>query len=191
MLKRSLILLAFVAACGAAQAQTPAKKDLIARILKIQQPGIEALARNLAERPAVELLASAEGLAHTVPADKRDAVGKEIQADAKKYLDETIPVVRDRALKLAPSTVGALLDEKFSEEELKQVVAFMESPAYTKFQSLGNDMQKVLIEKLVADTKGVVEPKIKNLEQSVSKRLGLNGAPPTAAGKPAAKPAAK
>jgi uncharacterized protein len=182
MLKKHMLVLAVAAAGFAAPAlaQAPsqpsaAKKELIARILKIQQPGIEGLARGLAERPAVELLASAENaLMARVPADKREAVAKEIQADAKKYLDESVPLVRDRAIKLAPTTVGTLLDQKFNEEELKQVVAMMESPVYLKFQSLGDEMQMVLIEKVLADTRPAVEPKIKALEQSVAKRLGLN-----------------
>ena len=42
----------------AAQAQpTPAKQELLSRILKLQQPGIEAMARGLAEQPAAIILA--------------------------------------------------------------------------------------------------------------------------------------
>ena len=78
-----------------------------------------------------------------------------------------------RAVKLAPTTVGPFLEEKFTEEELKQVAAFLESPAVNKFQQLSGDMQKVLLEKVVADTRSVIEPKVVALEQSVSKRLGI------------------
>ena len=186
MMKKPLLLALLAGACFAAQAQsTPAKKELVGRILKIQQAGIEVLARNLAEEPAMNLLARAEqALPQRVAADKQQAVAKEIQGDAKKYLDETVPLVRDRALKLAPSTVGALLEEKFNEEELRQVLAFLESPAYVKFQKHSPDMQRVLLEKLVSDTRGSVEPKVRDLENSIGKRLGV--APPAAA-KPASK----
>ena len=106
-------------------------------------------------------------LTERVAADKREAVGKEIQADVKKYLDEAVPLVTSRAVKLAPSTVGPFLEEKFTEDELKQISAFLESPAVNKFQQLSGEMQKVLLEKVVADTKGVIEPKVVALEQSV------------------------
>ena len=176
-----------------AQAQTPsspAKKELVARILKLQQPGIEGMARNIAEQPAAEMMDRASmALPARVAADKRDAVAREIQADAKKYVDEAVPLVTGRAVKLAPSTIGALLEEKFSEDELKQVVAIIESPAYNKFQQLGGEMQKVLVEKLVVDTRGQIEPKVKALEQSIAKRLGIT-APPAGAAAPAA-PAAR
>ena len=159
----------------AAHAQSsPAKKALVARILKVQQPGIEGMSRAMVERPAISLMDRAgSALTERVAADKREAVGKEIQADVKKYLDEAVPLVSSRAVKLAPTTVGTFLEEKFTEEELKQVAAFLESPAINKFQQLSGEMQKVLMEKLLADTKGVIEPKVVALEQSVSKRLGV------------------
>ena len=100
-----------------------------------------------------------------------------LQAEVKKYTDEAVPLVRDRAVKLAPSTIGAVLDEKFTEEELKQLVALIESPVYAKFQMLGNDMQRALTQKLIAETRPLIEPKVKALEQAIARRLGLTGAP--------------
>src|SRR5262245_33585880 len=114
-LRKSLLVLAVAVACGSVQAQgpsTPAKKELVAKILKLQQPGIEALARDLAKQPAAELLGNAaEYLQTQVPADKRDAIAKGMQADGDRYMNEIYPIVRDKALGLAPSTVGTLLDE--------------------------------------------------------------------------------
>ena len=175
MHKKLFIALLIALPVVAAHAQsTPAKKALVARILKVQQPGIEGLSRSMAERPAIALMDRAgPALTERVAADKRDAVAKEIQADVKKYLDEAVPLVTSRAVKLAPTTIGPLLEEKFTEDELKQVAAFLESPAINKFQQLSGDMQKVLAEKLLADTRGVIDPKVVALEQSVSKRLGI------------------
>ena len=100
-----------------------------------------------------------------------------------KYLSEPVPLVQARAVKLAPTTIGALLEEKFTEDELKQVVAIVESPVYTKFQRMGEDMQRALVEKLIADMRPTVEPRIRALEETVGKRLGV-----TASGAPAAGP---
>jgi hypothetical protein len=187
MLKKSLITLSILLAAVAAQAQpatpaSPAKKELVAKILKLQQPGIEAMARRLVEQPAAELLANAgAALPARVPKDKQESVAKEIKGDVQKYLDEALPVVLDRSVKLAPSTIGALLEEKLTEDELKQVVSIMESPAYAKYQRMGDEMQKALVEKLLADTRGTIEPKIRTLEQTVGKRLGVT-APPQGSG---------
>jgi len=178
MLKKSLLLLSLVAACSLAQAQsTPAKKALVDRILKIQQSGIEQLARDLAKQPAGELLGSAMEFVQTqVPAEKREAMAKGLQEDGDKYLADAYPLVRERALKLAPTTVGALLEEKFTEEELKQVVGMLEAPVYLKFQGLGNDMQRVLVNKLVPELKPQMEPKLRALDAAIAKRLGVQAA---------------
>jgi uncharacterized protein len=195
MTKKTLLLLALAAACSFAQAQsTPAKKDLVAKILKLQQSGIEQMAREIAQHPANQLLANAAAaLQARVPPAKQEAVARGIQQDAKKYADEALPLVRDRAIKLAPTTVGALLEEKFTEEELKQVVAMMESPVYLKFQQMGGEMQKVLAEKLVEDTRTSIEPKLRALDHAIGKRFetaqGPANAPAAAA--PAAKASAK
>ncbi|HZN47044.1 MAG TPA: hypothetical protein VFB71_05435 [Ramlibacter sp.] len=189
MLKKSLLILAIAAACTSVQAQsTPAKKELVARILKIQQPAIETMARGLVQEPLMPLMEGAErALQQRVAAEKREAVAKAIQADARKYVDETVPIVRDRAIKLAPTTVGPVLEEKFTEDELKQIVAMLESPVLAKFQAAGVDLQRALIEKTVAETRTQVEAKFRALEDTTAKRLGVsNGTPAAGASKPAA-----
>ncbi len=191
MFKTAAVTLSLLLAAVAVQAQsTPAKKELVGRILKLQQPGIEGMARSLVEQPAIELMGSAAGALPTrVAKEKQDAVAKEIQADVQKYLDEAVPLAQGRAVKLAPITIGTLLEEKFTEDELKQVALIMESPAYVKFQRLGEEMQKLLVEKLVADTRSTIEPRVRTLEQTVAKRLGVTpgAAPAKAAPKPAAR----
>ncbi len=176
-------LFALLALMGSAQAQTSAtKKELVAKVLQLQQPVIEQTARSLAERPAVLVMQQASrALQARIAADKREALGKEIQADVKKYVDEAVPLVREHALKLAPTTLGTMLEERFTEDELKQLIAIMESPVNRKFAEMGGEMHKALVEKLVAETKGAIEPKMKTLEQSVAKRLGLPLAPAGAA----------
>ncbi len=165
-----------------AQAQTAtSKKELVARILVLQQPAIEQTAQTLVERPAAQLQQQA-GLAMQtrVPPDKREAMAKLIQDDLKKYVDEAAPLVRQQAVKLAPSTIGVLLEEKFTEEELKQLIVIIESPVNRKYAQMGGEFQKALGEKLVAQTQPIVEPKVKALELSVIKHLGL---PPVSAAK--------
>jgi len=193
-LSKPLLILAIAAACSvSAQAQsTSGKKELVARILKVQQPGLEALARNLVEQPAMEMLDRAgAALPQRIAPDKREAVGRDIQGDVKKFVDDTVPIVRDRVVKLAPSTVGATMEEKFTEAELKEIAAMMESPAFAKFQAMGGELQRSLIEKLVADTKPQVEPKLRSLEETIAKRLGLTEAPKAAAPGAAPKASAK
>jgi hypothetical protein len=191
MMKPLVLALALVAAAGV-QAQTtaaaapaasaalptsPAKKALVAKILKLQQPGIEALARQLTEQPAMQLLQSAGPAVDRLPADRRESVAKDLQADARKYVADTMPGVRDTAVRLAPSTVGVILESRMTEAELKEVLTVLESPANRKFQSLASDMQRALAEKLVAETRPTVEPQVRALQQTMAQQLEAANAP--------------
>lgn len=201
---RSSLALALVLVTGGAHAQStpapaapasasapapssPAKKELVQRVLKLQQSGIERLATAMTEEPAVVLVERASMMiAANVPKERQEAISKEIQADVQKYLKDTVPQVRKSAQQLAPSTIGAVLESKFSEEELRQVVAVMESPAYAKYQQLSGEMQQTLQAKLVDDTRATVEPRVQALEKTLGDRLRAA----TQASAPATKPAA-
>ena len=183
MFQKSLLILAIAAGCATAHAQqtsTPAKKELIARILKIQQPAIDTMAQGLVQEPLGPLLERADAALQTrVPQEKREAVAKGIQDDTRKFVQDTVPIVRDRATKIAPTVVGPILEEKFSEDELKQVITMLESPLLTKFQAAGGEIQRALAEKVIAETRPQVEQKFRGLEESMAKRLGVP--PPGAA----------
>jgi hypothetical protein len=185
-------LVSLVWVCGVAGAQTSStKSDLVAKVLTLQQTAIEQTAQALVERPALQMMQQAGSALQTqVAPEKREAVAKEIQADLKKYVDEVGPLVRQKAVKLAPSTVGALLDQRFSEDELKQLIAIIESPVNRKFLQMGGELQKALADKLIAETQASVEPKVKALEQAMVKHLGLP-ATPAAKAEPASKAAKK
>lgn len=185
---KKLVVIALLALASGAQAEsTAAKKELVNKVLLLQQPAIEQEAQALVARPVMMMLQRAEMILQSkVAADKREAVAKQIQADVKQFEDEVVPMVRARSVSLAPSTVGALLDEKFTEDELKQLIAIIESPVNRKYLQMGGEIQKVLLEKLFEQTKPTIEPKMMALEQSISKHLGLP-APSAANAKPASR----
>ena len=184
-------------ACTLAQAQapastaSPAKKELVQKLLALQQSEFEQVARGIVQQPAMQIMQQVGPvLQNQVPADKREAAAKTIEADVRKYVDETYPLVRERALKLAPATVGTVLEEKFSEDELKQLIAWYESPVNRKFQQAGQEIRGTFLQKLAPEARSVMEPKLQALEPRIRAALG---APPPAApaeGKADAKAAA-
>ena len=185
---RSTALVAVLGFQVSAQAQatavnTAAKSELVAKILQLQRPAIEGIATVLAQQPAQQMMQGASvALQSRIAPEKRDAVAKEIQADLKKYADEVVPLVREKAIKMAPTTIGTLLEEKFTEDELRQLIAIMESPVNKKFSQMNGELQKSLGEKLVAETRSIVEPKVKALDATIGKRLGLTPPPAQGAG---------
>lgn len=177
---------------AAPSASSPAKKALVDKILASQSAGIDDLARSVAERPLMSLGQQASAALQTVPAEKREATGKALDADFKKYLEEAAPLIRDRALKLAPSTVGTMMEEKLTEDELKQLVAWMESPVRKKYEQMWPELRNGLLQKLLADVAPTLDPKLSALqEKAVATLRGAGARIPTAqAAAGASKPAA-
>jgi hypothetical protein len=169
-------------ASPAAQAQT--KKELAAKVAQLQQPAVEALAREIG-RDTLQRVGSAAGqLVGNLPADKREAVGKLMESDVKAFYGEVEGRLRESTAKAAMPALAGYLEEKFSEDELKQLAAWLDSAVAKKYQQLGGDMQAVLARTLIEDTKPQIEPKLKTLEDTLKKRF-IAAAPP-AASKPAA-----
>jgi len=158
---------------------SPAKKELVARLLKLHQPGLENLGRQLAEQPALQMGEAVRAALARLPQDRREAVARQIQADMQRYAEDAVPIVRDKAVALAPATLGPMLEQRFTEDELRQLVAILESPLNARYQALGVEMQRALGMKLVAETRPAIDPKVKALEQAIQGRL--RAAAPTAA----------
>ncbi|MCM5678056.1 DUF2059 domain-containing protein [Schlegelella sp. S2-27] len=176
-------LLALAALSVSLSATAQSKKELVQKLLQLQQPGIESIARTVAQRPAIALMQDAAQVLQTqVPADKRQEVAKTIEGDLKKYADDVVPTVQKRAVALAPVKLGPVLEEKFTEDELKQVIAWLESPVSKKYQQVVPELESTLAQALVDDTRSSVEPKLKQLQQTIRKRLGLPPLPAAPAG---------
>ena len=184
MMKR---ILALTGLCFAvhAQAQTAAsapaataaptsaaKKELVKKLLQLQQANFDGLSRSIVERPAIQLMqAAGQALQTQVPADKREATGKQIETDIKKFVDDSSAILRDRTAKLVPTTFGTGLEEKFTEDELKQFIAWTESPVNKKFQQLLPDIQTAFMQKLAAETSPLLDPKFQAVQQKVRNTL--------------------
>lgn len=184
------LLAAALAASSLAMAQD--KAALIKQFLELQRPGVEALARGLVEESSMPVARAGAGYLQTqVPEAKREAAGKAADAELKKYFDAAYPIVRDRAVQVAPAALTPVLEQNFSEEELRQLVAWISSPVSKKYQEVNPQLQSALAEKVVADTRTSIEPKLEQLDKAVAKALGAPAAPANGNGAKAPAPAKK
>lgn len=191
-IKLAVLTVALAGASMAAMAQD--KATLIKQFLDLQRPGIEGIAGALVGQSSAPIAqAGSEYLQTRVPEAKREAAAKAADVELKKYYDDTFPIVRDKAVQLAPGALTPLLEQSFTEDELKQLLAWINSPLSKKYQELNPKMQSALTEKLVAETRATVEPKLEALNANVAKALGAteNAAPAGGAKAPASKAPAK
>ncbi|RYX88225.1 MAG: DUF2059 domain-containing protein [Comamonadaceae bacterium] len=179
-----------VALAGASAAMAQDKATLVKQLLDAQRPAVEGMARILVNESVGPVLQAGGEYLQTQPADKREALGKAAEAEVQKYAQEAFPIVRDKAIQLAPSTVGPLLEKNFNEDELKQLIAWFNSPLNKRFSELNPQLGAALTQKLVADVRPTIDPKLQALDKAVAKALGAPLNPPAAAA-PARAPAKK
>jgi hypothetical protein len=179
-MKRLVVLAAALAVAGGAAAQS--KKELVNKLVTLQQ---EAIVRSFVEQPAAQIWQQAVGVIQTkVPADKRDAMAKDVQAELKKFVDDTYPQVKDKGAKTVTAVLVPMYEQKFSEDELKQYIAWLESSAAKKVQQTGPEMQKAVMEKLMIELRSTIEPKANAMGEKIGAKLGV---PPAAAASAPAK----
>ncbi len=187
-IKLALLTVALASSSMAAMAQD--KATLIKQFIDIQRPGIESLARGLVEQSSAPIAqAGSQYLQTQVPEAKRESAAKAADTELKKYFDDAYPLVRDKAVQLAPGALTPLLEQNFSEDELKQLLAWINSPLSKKYQDLNPKMQTALTEKLVAETRASIEPKMRALDTNVAKALGAPTDSPAQGSAPAKAPA--
>ena len=147
------------------------RRSLSPRCCNCSSPASKIMARALAERPALQLMQQANMALQQVAPERREAIARDdrrrpAQVPRGGHAHRARP--RHQAGADRPS--GRCLKRRFTEEELRQVIAMLESPVDRKFQAMAADMQKAIGEKLVADVRRC-RAKVRVMEQSVRSRM--------------------
>lgn len=154
-----------------AAAAIPASKQvLIDKVLSLWH--MDSIGQSMLQAPVTDAVGQARAMLQgRASAEKRDAAMTEIVEEARKFMADATPAVRASAQKLIPTKVAPLLAERFTEEELKQMIAILESPVKQKFESLLPELQKNLGEAVATDSGPVINPKLQDLKQRIGMRL--------------------
>ena len=183
-----IALISTLAGAASLSLAQDSKKALVQKALELQQAGIEGVGVGLANQTANQVMQVAGQAMGRVPADKREAVGADLQGEVRKFFDDISPMLRASALRLAPSTIGTMMEEQFSEDELKVLINWFESPVSRKYQQLAAEMQQSLGQKLVTETRPQIEPKLKALEAVMGAKLAAATSAPAPRAAPAVAP---
>jgi len=149
------------------------KKALLDRLVALQQAGLDDLARGLTLQPVQQMSAFAQQAIDRVPESKREATIARVEGLFKQYADEVTPIAKEKASKLAQSALLPLLHERFSEDELRQLLVALENPAFKKYQTAMPEISNALRMQAVNELRPTVEPKLKALDQSLMQALGV------------------
>jgi hypothetical protein len=106
-----------------------------------------------------------------VPAEKQEAVLKDVTAEANSFLEKEAPALRTSTHAVVQSSVAPLLAQKFSLEELKRLAEILESPVLAKFETLVPEMKKTVGDNVAKANGAQIQPKMTDLQNRVGLRL--------------------
>jgi hypothetical protein len=171
----SLILIAGLVSGGSALAQAnDAKRDLALKIVALQQGAdmdrmIGQLAAS-AVQPMVEVWA--RRVEANIPKSRQEQAGEQLKTELKRYGDDVYKLIQSKLPRVSQdSLVGAYMDS-FSEDELRQLLAFFASPVVKKYQSLGPQLGNLVVQKLVEATRPEIQERARQFEAVALKIAG-------------------
>lgn len=150
-----------------------AKKELATRIVNLQKAqDMDALIAQLAgtaNRAVVEAwLPRLDGM----PAARQKAVADQLDVELKKFNDDVTRLIKTRNDRISLDVLVPAYSERFTADELKQLVAFLESPVIKKYYAANPHMANLLGQKLVEATRADVESRIKEFDTRAAKIIG-------------------
>jgi len=155
---------------SAGDVNSETRQALVDRLLKLWR--VEDVAVLMVQRPAVNALEQARVvLQGRVSAEKRDRTLKDLSSDIQTYVDEATPIAKQSAQKLVSPTLSPMLLQSFSDSELRQIIALLESPVKKKFEKLVPEMERALGEKVAVDSSAAINPKLQTMTQAVGLKL--------------------
>lgn len=199
-MKKLLITLAFAALALSvtAQAQTTDNKlEWATKAVALQQgPELERLIGQLAESSSQDLVQSwGVKLRADVPKAQIEKAAENLNVELKKYNDDVSKIIKNKVNKASADSLIPVYMERFTLDELKQLVAFFESPAVKKYQAAAPELGNVFVNQLIMETRADVNARAKIFDDAATKIVGSAPKSPAPAGPSAApdksKPAAK
>lgn len=164
------------------------KVELATKVVAIQQgPELDRLVQQLSGGATQELIASwGPKLDASVPKAKQQKASDDLNVELKKYSDDANKLISRQVSKVSAETLVPAYVEKFSLEELKQLLAFFESPAIKKYQSTAPELGNLFVQNLIEASRSDVMARAKQFDDAATKIVGSSPAP-AAPGKAPAK----
>ena len=186
-MKKLLITLALscLSLAITAQAQTADPKlEWATKAVALQQgPELERLVGQLADSATQEILQNwGAKLQSDVPPAKMEQAKEGLNNELKKYFDDVSKTISGKVSKVSTTALIPAYMERFTLDELKQLVAFFESPASKKYQAAAPELGNIFVRQLIDETRADVTARSRQFDDVATKIVGSTPAPKASPG---------
>lgn len=174
-MKKLLVALALSGLAFSTTAQTADPKlEWATKVVALQQgPELERLVSQLADSATQDILQNwVPKLQTDVPKAKQDEAKERLNTELKKYFDDVFKTINDKATKVSTDALIPAYMARFTLDELKQLVAFFESPVVRKYQTSAPELGNIFVKQLIEATKADVTTRTRQFDEAASKIVG-------------------
>lgn len=125
-----------------AQAPSAAQLNLARQVVALQRgPELHALLGQLADHSAQTLVAKFNPLvAERVPQERQEQVYGQLNTELKNYFDDVVAVLQQYSSQAEDNELANAYAQRFTESELRAMVAWFSSDAFKKYQAAAPDL---------------------------------------------------
>ena len=178
-MKKLLVALALSGIVFSTTAQTADPKlEWATKVVALQQgPELERLVSQLADSATQDILQNwVPRLQSDVPKAKQDEAKERLNTELKKYFDDVFKTINAKATKVSTDALIPAYMGRFTLDELRQLVAFFESPVVKKYQTSAPELGSIFVKQLIETTKGDVTIRTRQFDEAASKIVGSSPA---------------
>ena len=179
------IALSCLALATTTQAQTADPKlEWATKAVALQQgPELERLVGQLADSATQEILQNwGAKLQSDVPPAKMEQAKEGLNNELKKYSDDVSKTINGKVSKVSTTALIPAYMERFTLDELKQLVAFFESSAIKKYQAAAPELGDIFVRQLIDETRADVTARSRQFDNAATKIVGSSPAPKVSPG---------
>ena len=163
------------AAPAQAQSDAAARKELATRIVNLQKASdMDALIAQLASSASQTVVSTWLPKLDQLPRSKQRTAADQLDAELKKFNQDNVRLIKSRNERISLDVLVPAYAERFTTDELRQLVAFMESPVIKKYYAANPQMANMLAQKLVEATRKDVETRIKAFDARANQIINSN-----------------
>lgn len=169
------LAVAGLALTATAQAQTAdSKLEWATRAIALQQgPELDRLIGQLAESSSQDVVQSwGTTLRANVPEAQLEKAAESLNVELKKYNDDVSKIIKTKVNKVSADSLIPAYMERFSIDELKQLVAFFDSSTVKKYQAATPALGNIFVNQLILETRSEVAARAKQFDESATKIVG-------------------
>lgn len=107
-----------------------------------------------------------------MPAARQKVAIDQLDVELKKFNDDVVRLIKTRNERISLDVLVPAYSERFTADELKQLVAFLESPVIKKYYSASPHMANLLAQKLDAATSSDVQARAKEFDTRAARIVG-------------------